>query len=205
AISVVSVHPDVLTAADASAIAAMAEAEAARRGQWSTARHKWYPTTDLNCYDIEEPLQPSVGESERFGSWWNRTMEPQVFALLAQTFAVPIDSLYMKDLFVVKYDMKGQKYLPEHQDSSRLTFNIALSEPGSDFSGGGSRFVLSGRTVLNAKGSMLLHESGLFHAGKEITSGTRYILIGFVNVRNSCAVWYRSFGGVASCISDQSV
>jgi hypothetical protein len=205
--SLVVLDRGVLRPAEAAAVVATAEAEAARRGGWTTARHQWYPTTDLKVYDIVEPLVLSDGNSVNFGVWWNTTMEGGIFDTLSARYAVPRSSLVMKDLFVVKYSLDGQTYLPEHQDSSQLTFNIALSEAGKDFTAGGSMFAIAGEGALvqttGSIGDMLTHEGGLFHAGRPISSGTRYILIGFVAVEYCSAVWYRMFGSLASCAAFQ--
>ena len=107
----------------------------------------------------------------------------------------------MKDLFLVKYDASGQRSLPEHRDSSVISFNVALSQTGDDFQGGGTRFVISDRIENINQGSMLGHESGVYHAGHPITVGTRYILVGFVNIKSRFGKWFsRGFGSLATCL-----
>jgi hypothetical protein len=98
--------------------------------------------------------------------------------------------------------MNGQTSLPIHRDSSMITFNIALSQEKEDYSGGGTRFLISEPEVINIpRGYMMSHESKLYHSGQPITSGTRYILIGFVNVRSSfLPLWWRGFGAYARCL-----
>ena len=50
AVSHVHLEQGILSASEASAMISMADTEAMRRGGWATTRHKWYPTTDLDCY-----------------------------------------------------------------------------------------------------------------------------------------------------------
>lgn len=120
--------------------------------------------------------------------------------------------LYCKDLFIVKYDAEhelSQRHLALHMDSSTLTFSLSLS-PFSDltapiiadpsnittkddsdlteiqnhsYQDGGTRFYLSPRVVINPLGSLMLHNSALFHEGIKISKGKRYIMVGFVNIR----------------------
>ena len=83
--------------------------------------------------------------------------------------------------FIVKYDLKGQKELRPHHDSSSFTVNLCLNK---DFEGGGCRFVRQDKTVINKDiGSVILHPGRVthYHEGLSITSGVRYILVSFVN------------------------
>jgi hypothetical protein len=169
-----------------------ANVEAGLRHGWTTRRHKAYPTTYLSIYSMNTTLSPFV-------SWLNNTIESRVFPLLSRHFNVPSSSLVMRDLFVVKYDEHGQHSLPEHRDNSKMSFNIALSSHDSDFQGGGTSFSLLNRTIHIRQGSLLCHDSGVYHAGSRVTVGTRYILVGFVNLRE--IYWWRAFGTYATCMS----
>jgi len=83
--------------------------------------------------------------------------------------------------FIVKYDLKGQKELRPHHDSSSYTVNLCLNK---DFEGGGCRFVRQDKTIINKDiGSVILHPGRVthYHEGLLITSGVRYILVSFVN------------------------
>ena len=73
-----------------------------------------------------------------------------------------------------------------HADRSHLSFNLALN---SDFEGGGTLFPhFNGTHVMLAPGAVLVHSSRVNHAGANVTRGTRYILVGFVNV---LLPWYQ--------------
>lgn len=83
--------------------------------------------------------------------------------------------------FVVKYSLDGQKELRPHHDSSTFTVNICLND---DFEGGGCHFVTKNKTIIHKDvGSIIIHPGRLthYHTGLPITSGTRYVLISFVN------------------------
>ena len=68
-----------------------------------------------------------------------------------------------------------------HRDSSVLSFIALLSNP-DDYIGGGTYYEYYDKTVMPAKGDLLFHSGKIRHGGNKITSGKRYILIGFFNV-----------------------
>ena len=84
------------------------------------------------------------------------------------------------DLFIVKYKDNEQNYLDMHCDGSFLSFNILLSDT-ADFEGGGTYFD-DGLTAYLEQGDILIHTSRIKHAGLPITKGTRYLLVGFLNI-----------------------
>lgn len=86
--------------------------------------------------------------------------------------------------FVVRYRPDEQPLLKPHHDSSTYTINIALNRPGVDYEGGGCRFIRYNCSVTDTKpGWMLMHPGRLthYHEGLRVTSGTRYIMISFVD------------------------
>lgn len=86
--------------------------------------------------------------------------------------------------FVVKYNPFGQASLRPHHDSSTYTINLALNSPEKDYQGGGCHFLRYKCKVTNMKvGWMLMHPGRLthYHEGLEVTNGTRYIMISFVD------------------------
>lgn len=86
--------------------------------------------------------------------------------------------------FVVKYDMNGQRELGPHHDSSAYTANVALNTHGEDYTGGGCKFIRQNTKVVGIKkGYVTIHPGRLthYHEGLHITSGTRYILVSFIN------------------------
>lgn len=84
-------------------------------------------------------------------------------------------------VFVVKYDMEGMKELSAHHDSSSYSINVALNDT---YDGGGTHFVMQNKSIIKQKkGSLTFHPGKCthYHKGLPITSGVRYILVGFID------------------------
>jgi hypothetical protein len=92
-----------------------------------------------------------------------------------------VQACRFQDLFFVKYGMgEGeQQSLAVHTDGSGFSFNILLNEP-DDFLGGGTFFEQQNITVCPTRGEAIVHSGDVRHGGKAITSGERYILVGFI-------------------------
>lgn len=172
---------------------------------WRTDRHKSYPTTDLSVYDIHQYVSNRDNKNVSFIEYMNHTVNNKILPLVSKNFHVPFEQLFMRDLFIVKYDENGQNHLEEHRDHSKISFNLALTQNKEDFSGGGTKIVLLNDTVFINKGDLMMHDSGIIHAGMPVTHGTRYILVGFVNIEYAhwldTSYWVRSYGDFASCVS----
>jgi len=174
-----------------------------------------------------------IDSSQDFIANLNKTVETKIFPLIRQHFSLlPTDQVRFRDFFIVKYDADhptSQSNLAIHLDGSTVSFNIALNsyvesdeqlkhtkpieeEDETDltaiqqttFTGGGTRFILSPKAVMNNKGSLVIHPSKLYHEGVPITSGKRYIIVGFVNAvpinyweRN----YFRHFGRFSQCLN----
>lgn len=199
--STVYITKDIFSQEECSLIISTAELAAQGQGGWNTSRHKWYPTTDLAADSIHEFVEVK-GTQVRFDVWMNSTVTSLIYPLLSTYFDIPADRYRMQDLFIVKYESQGQNSLPIHRDSSMVTFNIALSQVGVEYEGGGTRFLLGEQEAVNVpRGWMVSHESKVYHSGVPVTSGTRYILIGFVNVSPPLLqLWWRGFGAYACCL-----
>ena len=145
------------------------EKYATNNGGWTTKRHHNYPTTDLPVEKI-----------------------PSIFGLVLETMntiVIKIKKSYglndsiivnVNDLFIVKYKDVEQNYLEMHHDGSFLSFNILLSNT-QDFDGGGTYFD-DGLTAYLEQGDILIHSSRIKHSGLPINKGTRYLLVGFLNI-----------------------
>lgn len=84
---------------------------------------------------------------------------------------------------MVKYDItkKERQKLDMHTDKSEWTFLISLSNGcGLDFSGGGTYFECIDSTVHIQRGHALIFPGKLRHCGQRITSGLRFLLVGFL-------------------------
>jgi hypothetical protein len=107
----------------------------------------------------------------------------RIYPMLRAQFGMYLpdpSKLRLADGFVVKYDaLGGQKELKPHRDGSVVSFNIALN-PASEYEGGGTWFASLDDAVRIEQGQVVSHASGLLHGGHGITTGKRYIMVGFV-------------------------
>ena len=84
------------------------------------------------------------------------------------------------DVFVVKYDQRGQRELAVHRDNGLLTFSLLLSDP-TDFEGGGTLFEAAAHganvslvIVTNGdKGGHCYNSTGRFSCGPQMLAATR--------------------------------
>lgn len=84
---------------------------------------------------------------------------------------------------MVKYDVtrKERQKLDMHTDKSEWTFLISLSTgSGIDFDGGGTFFECLDATVHIQRGHALIFPGRLRHCGQRITTGLRFLLVGFL-------------------------
>lgn len=164
-----------LTAGECQAIVDESEDWATRAGGWTSTRHFNHPTTDI-------PL----AELPRTRAMLNTDLLPRrIYPMLGQAFRAALPSwraLRVADAFIVKYNAAGgQTKLAPHRDGSVLSFNIALNDR-LEYEGGGTWFEGLGQSLPIDKGHVCCHASGVMHGGHPITSGVRYILVGFVIV-----------------------
>jgi hypothetical protein len=93
-------------------------------------------------------------------------------------FNVDKNKIGVTEIFLVKYDINGQKFLDYHEDGSEFSFVLSLND---EFEGGGTNFKFNDKTIKLPVGDCLVFSGRNTHRGNEITSGTRYILTGFIN------------------------
>jgi hypothetical protein len=88
---------------------------------------------------------------------------------------------------VLKY-CQGHSGVTLHYDRCDVTACLMLSD-ASEYRGGGTYFPSlesdggGGTTVFLDRGDLLLHPGKLVHAGRDITSGSRYLLVWFCHLR----------------------
>merc|ERR1711860_406526 len=119
-----------------------------------------------------------VAEVEHFGKWSDGTNNDT--RIDGGYEAVPTRDIHMRQIGL----QEEQPSLRPHHDSSTYTINIALNHAGTDYEGGGCRFIRYDCSVKSTKkGWMLIHPGRLthYHEGLETTKGTRYIMISFVD------------------------
>lgn len=167
------ISPDVCTW-----IISKSEDYAANNGGWTKKRHKHYPTTDLPVRSIQDLHIPL----------FNLTTI-NILPLISEYYKVNLYFLSICDLFIVKYEMGDQEHLEKHRDGSIISFNILLND---EFEGGGTNIehtTINNRTentlYTSKKGDLFIHPGRLIHGGNKITSGKRYILVGFIEFYKS--------------------
>ena len=127
-----------------------------------------------------------------------QTLGCREFPMLAQVCAPPVHTMVHaimhfsgnaalqlddREPHMVKYDVtkKERQKLDMHTDKSEWTFLIALSSgSGLDYSNGGTYFECLDATVHVQRGHALIFPGKLRHCGQRITSGLRFLLVGFL-------------------------
>ena len=151
---------------------------------WSTSRHDDTPTTDIE-----------LSSSDQL-AWLDNLLSNSVldvlFADIARGFGVSVEHLFLRELFAVKYECRGQRALPLHRDSSFFSFIIQLSHPTS-FSGGGTRFAHAPRCLplTVEQGAAFTFVGQQQHGAAEVSGGVRLILAGFVDLRAPLCLLHR--------------
>ena len=145
-----------------------AEAHAQKVGSWETDRHESYPTTDFDTADVPALKFPI-----------HNIVYRKVIPRIAKAYDIDPLKLGINEVFIAKYsaDKGAQKSLAKHVDGSDFSFVIALND---DFSGGGTKFV-NGVVKKPQVGGAVGFCGQTKHQGLKVTSGTRYILAGFLS------------------------
>jgi hypothetical protein len=188
----------------------LAQQHAAETNAWDrpdTERHATYSTCDFpieDCENLQQYLENDVHFHELI---WNR---------LSSRYGVsPRDMSYL-DLFCVNYQSQNEEEtstintmdrLEAHRDGSLLSFTVLLSPPES-FEGGGTFFdalrdvnldeynddtglqqpiLFPGGVIRPPRaGDVVLHSGKILHGADKVTSGSRCVLVGFVDVNERC-------------------
>ena len=162
---------------------------AERGGVWGTVRDSSVHTTDVAVEDIPA-LRP----------WLRRLLRRVLYPMVAAAFPTLADGtstldastgesrMRVHDAFIVRYDSADASLsLPEHSDTSAVSFTLALNSAArGDFRGGGTWFEAlgerGGRVVDAEQGHAVAFAGPLRHAGYPITDGCRMILVLFLYV-----------------------
>ena len=139
--------------------------------EWTTDRHKFYPTTD-NLLEV-------LGMDKIYNRVINEFVRPLAidrFQLEGKSW----DNL-RDESFIIKYPHDQQAHLSLHHDHSNITTLVNLN-PG-EFEGGGTYFPKF-KCNVNPKefGVMTLHPGNITHkhGARPTTSGTRYVVVSFI-------------------------
>ena len=144
---------------------------------WITDRHQIKPTTDLDIFNIPNitPMIVNTIYKKVYPEFENKFNSfPHMFNIFYNDFRI-------SDIFIVKYEEGKQNSLDIHQDQSSVSFNILLNNT-NEFDGGGTEFYINNKSYKyrNKQGSGILSFGKVEHKGIPITSGIRYILVGFI-------------------------
>ena len=148
-----------------------------KRGGYDLDRHANYPTTDKEVTGDWEAA-PAIKKL------WHEKIKIQ----LSKLFNIrDLSLINVTEIFFVryKYAKNMQKSLEPHKDGSEMSFIIALND---EYTGGGTNFIKTDRTVKLKLGECLIFSGKELHQGLPITSGSRYILTGFIhyNINEFC-------------------
>jgi hypothetical protein len=140
--------------------------------EWQTARHSFYPTTDI-ATSTAPPIERALLEAN------SRLLE-----IACSAFGFEPGELWLRDQFVVKYSADAQRSLAPHRDASSISYVVALNDA---YEGGGTCFLGEPQTSTRRlrSGEALLFCGKRLHEGKPVTRGTRYIVTGFLDAHAS--------------------
>jgi hypothetical protein len=170
-------------------IIAAGERAAEQAGGWQSKRHRFYPTVDLPIYDL--PTRVYEALRDLLSTHLLPTMESRYSTR----------PLRVREAFIVKYEAGGggesgsaataasaaaaapsQAGLDFHRDGTLLNCIILLSDPQTDFEGGGTVFAPPLDTTYHVGQGDCLGSSGqLLHGARAVTKGKRYVMIAFVD------------------------
>jgi prolyl 4-hydroxylase len=150
---------------------------------WVTDRHQIKPTTDLDIFNIPNIASMIVNTIYKkvYPEFENK------FNSFPHMFNIYNNDLRISDIFIVKYEEGKQNSLDIHRDQSSVSFNILLNNT-NEFDDGGTEFYINNKSYKykNKQGSGVLSFGKVEHKGIPITSGIRYILVGFIySIRDS--------------------
>ena len=165
---------------------------------WRKERQPDYPVTDLQ---IEaDPF------TEDDLDWLESKLDARLAPLLERIYGVPPTALKSSGMIFIRYEPGVRTRLVRHTDEQLISFNILLSQ---NFTGGGTKFWNrdTQQPVTHIQpsrvGQVLMHTGLVDHEGVPVDSGTRFILVGFLDAkrlndqgRSSGLSWYSSFGSL---------
>jgi GR25 family glycosyltransferase involved in LPS biosynthesis len=146
-------------------------------GKWSKGGNSYYDERIGNTEN--HPTQDIHLNEIKLESMWKFVCDTFISKIVYNIFKYNTNGINIS--FIVKYDLKIQKELNPHHDSSAYTVNVCLN---NEFEGGGCYFIRKNKTIINKDiGSLIIHPGRVthYHKGLPITDGERYILVSFVN------------------------
>ena len=137
---------------------------------WTYARHKHYPTTDVLLQDIG------------MNNIYNRVAEEVIRPMLIHLWKLEGKQwqTLRNENFLARYLPDAQAHLALHHDASDISMVVKLND---EFDGGGTWFPKYGLLANPEKvGTASLHPGQITHrhGARPIYSGRRYILVSFI-------------------------
>lgn len=153
----------------------------AKKHKWKKRRHDNYPTVDNR-----------ITEKWKIWNIIHKQVKNEIYPDLESMYNLRKNKLGINEIFIIKYSEKGQRELKYHRDGSEFSFIIGLND---GFTGGGTTFKKIGNNIILKPGEGLVFSGQNEHKGNYITSGTRYILAGFLNYdgENYCEKYIKSY------------
>jgi hypothetical protein len=140
----------------------------AKQSNWTTDRHSAFPTTDIpirSNTDLQF-LEPLVKE--------------RLFVELANYYRFNASDLEFRDIFLVQYAAHAQRGLKLHTDGCLFSLTLLISHE-NDFEGGGTYYQSIDKVIHLEQGDCAYHDARVMHSGIDITKGSRYILVAFID------------------------
>ncbi|GKY92820.1 hypothetical protein MPSEU_000251600 [Mayamaea pseudoterrestris] len=132
-----------------------------------------YSKMDIPCCEITEivPFMSLVG-----------TTINQILAhVLDDPKAITLAPRDWKEPHMLLYDFDNEHTgIKMHHDGSDWTWNMMLSH-NDEYKGGGTYIRALRKTIVLRQGQVLIHPGNLFHKGVDITSGTRLLVVSFMD------------------------
>ncbi|KAI7893515.1 uncharacterized protein EV154DRAFT_561263 [Mucor mucedo] len=143
-----------------------------KRTEWTTARHSAFATTDI-------PIR-----SDPRLAYLESLVKQRLFPELAHFYGFKVADLDFRDIFLVKYSAKAQKGLKMHTDGCLFSLTLLISDP-TDFEGGGTYYQSIDKVLHLNQGDVAYHDARVMHSGIDITKGSRYILVAFIDTKDT--------------------
>lgn len=139
-----------------------------RQTEWTTDRHSAFATTDI-------PIRsdPQLAHLEQ-------VVKDRLFPELAEYYEFKESDIEFRDIFLVKYNVNAQKGLKIHTDGCLFSLTLLVSNP-NDFEGGGTYYQSIDQVLHLGQGDVAYHDARVMHSGIDITKGSRYILVAFID------------------------
>ncbi|KAI8365110.1 hypothetical protein BD560DRAFT_436509 [Blakeslea trispora] len=135
---------------------------------WTGSRHSAFATTDI-------PIR-----SHPKLNYLVPLIKTRLFPSLANHYGFKVADLDFRDIFLIKYDAQGQTGLDLHSDGCLFSLTLLISHP-DDFEGGGTYYASIDKVIQLDQGDCAHHNAHIMHSGVDITKGTRYVLVGFID------------------------